>query len=43
MSFAFRFIPSYFDKDFSSGIPILSEEGRNAVEEELREGISDTP
>lgn len=38
----FRFIPTYFDKDFTSGIPVLTDEGRKAVEEELRELVSDT-
>ena len=32
-----RFIPLYFEKDISSGIPTLTREGRKAVEDELRE------
>ena len=32
-----RFIPLYFDKDISTGIPTLTPEGRKAVEEELAE------
>lgn len=32
-----RFIPKYFDSDIDSGIPILTEEGRKALEEELKE------
>ncbi|KAG9311827.1 hypothetical protein JVU11DRAFT_8074 [Chiua virens] len=37
-----EFIPAYFEKDFSLGIPTLTEEGRKAVEEELRECSPDT-
>lgn len=37
----FRFIPTYFDGNWVSGIPTLTEEGRKAVEEELRECASD--
>ncbi|KAG6379565.1 hypothetical protein JVT61DRAFT_10068 [Boletus reticuloceps] len=37
-----EFIPTYFDKDITSGIPVLTEEGRKAVEEELQERTSDT-
>ncbi|KAG8216371.1 hypothetical protein J3R82DRAFT_6452 [Butyriboletus roseoflavus] len=37
-----QFIPTYFEKEFSSGIPILTEEGRKAVEEEIRECTTDT-
>ena len=32
-----RFIPRYFDPDISSGLPTLTEEGRKALEEELKE------
>ena len=32
-----RFEPRYFEKNIESGIPILTMEGRKAVEEELRE------
>ncbi|KAF9012890.1 hypothetical protein BDZ89DRAFT_1023836 [Hymenopellis radicata] len=32
-----EFVPRYFDKDISSGVAILTEEGRKAVEEELAE------
>jgi hypothetical protein len=32
-----RFIPLYFEKDISSGVPTLTPEGRKAVEDELRE------
>ena len=32
----------YFDKDVSSGIPVLTEQGRKAVEEELQECTLDT-
>ncbi|KAK7684905.1 hypothetical protein QCA50_011738 [Cerrena zonata] len=32
-----KFIPKYFDSDIDSGIPILTEEGRKALEEELKE------
>lgn len=32
-----RFIPQYFEKDISSGIPVLTSAGRKAVEEELKE------
>ncbi|KAG1741546.1 uncharacterized protein EDB91DRAFT_1131081 [Suillus paluster] len=32
-----QFIPQYFEKDISSGIPILTATGRKAVEEELNE------
>ncbi|KAF8840063.1 hypothetical protein BDN67DRAFT_690098 [Paxillus ammoniavirescens] len=37
-----EFIPRYFEKDISSGAPILTAEGRKAVEEELRERCSGT-
>lgn len=30
-----RFVPVYFEPDISSGQPVLTAEGRNAVEEEL--------
>jgi len=36
------FIPAYFDWDFISGIPELTEEGRKAVEEELRDCTSNS-
>lgn len=32
-----EFIPHYFEKDISSGVPVLTAEGRKALEEELRE------
>ncbi|THU96230.1 hypothetical protein K435DRAFT_858722 [Dendrothele bispora CBS 962.96] len=32
-----EFIPKYFEKDISTGIPTLTEEGRKAVEEEVKE------
>jgi hypothetical protein len=32
-----RFIPQYFERDISSGVPILTAAGRKAVEEELNE------
>lgn len=32
-----RFIPVYFEKDTGNGVPRLTAEGRNAVEEELAE------
>ncbi|KAH7924369.1 hypothetical protein BV22DRAFT_1035182 [Leucogyrophana mollusca] len=32
-----EFIPSYFEKDISAGIPVLTEAGRKAIEEELAE------
>lgn len=32
-----QFIPQYFEKDISSGIPVLTSAGRKAVEEELKE------
>lgn len=31
------FLPSYFEKDIDSGIPKLTAEGRQAVDEELAE------
>lgn len=34
---AHRFVPVYFDKDISSGIPILTAEGRKAIDEEFKE------
>ncbi|KAH0834721.1 hypothetical protein J3R83DRAFT_10270 [Lanmaoa asiatica] len=37
-----EFIPAYFERDICSGIPVLTEAGRKAVEEELRECASDT-
>lgn len=30
-----RFVPVYFEPDISSGQPVLTDEGRKAVEEEL--------
>lgn len=33
-----RFIPAYFDNDISTGIPILTANGREALEAELKEG-----
>ena len=35
--FFFRFIPVYFDSDFESGIPALTEAGLKALEQELLE------
>jgi hypothetical protein len=32
-----QFIPQYFERDISSGVPILTAAGRKAVEEELNE------
>ncbi|KAI0634846.1 hypothetical protein C8Q77DRAFT_1104317 [Trametes polyzona] len=32
-----KFVPRYFEADISSGLPKLTEEGRKAVEEELKE------
>ena len=32
-----RFVPSYFDSDIESGIPKLTEAGRQAIEEEMKE------
>ncbi|KAI8986692.1 hypothetical protein BD414DRAFT_460953 [Trametes punicea] len=32
-----KFVPRYFDPDISSGVPSLTEEGRKAVEDELKE------
>ncbi|KAI6037614.1 hypothetical protein EDC04DRAFT_2129882 [Pisolithus marmoratus] len=32
-----EFIPHYFEKDISSGVPVLTAEGRKALEEELQE------
>ena len=32
-----RFTPKYFDKDISTGLPTLTEEGRKALQEELSE------
>ncbi|KAI0360459.1 hypothetical protein OH77DRAFT_1418382 [Trametes cingulata] len=32
-----KFVPRYFDPDISSGMPSLTEEGRKAIEEELKE------
>ncbi|OJT03455.1 Oxysterol-binding protein-like protein 1 [Trametes pubescens] len=32
-----NFVPRYFDPDLSSGLPELTEEGRKAIEEELKE------
>ncbi|EIM81944.1 uncharacterized protein STEHIDRAFT_65725 [Stereum hirsutum FP-91666 SS1] len=34
-----EFVPKYFEKDIESGMPMLTEEGRRAIEEELREGL----
>ncbi|KAJ3935754.1 MAG: hypothetical protein NXY57DRAFT_957850 [Lentinula lateritia] len=31
------FVPQYFEEDISSGVPILTEEGRKAIAEELQE------
>lgn len=30
-------MPQYFEEDISSGVPILTEEGRKAIAEELQE------
>jgi oxysterol-binding protein-related protein 9/10/11 len=35
-----RFVPRYFEKNIESGIPILTAQGRKAVEEEYRESSS---
>lgn len=35
----YRFIPKYFEKDIESGMPRLTEAGRRAVEEELKEDL----
>lgn len=35
-----RFIPVYFEPDISSGQPVLTAEGRKAVEEELGLAVS---
>lgn len=32
----YRFIPTFFEKDISTGIPTLTAEGWKAVEEELK-------
>ena len=32
-----RFVPKFFEQDISTGIPVLTEEGRKAIEEELSE------
>lgn len=32
-----RFVPRYFEKNIDSGVPVLTLEGREAVEEELAE------
>lgn len=39
---AYRFIPKYFEKDIESGMPRLTEAGRRAVEEELKEDLPAT-
>jgi hypothetical protein len=33
---AFRFVPRYFEKDIQSGVPTLTQVGRDALEEELK-------
>jgi len=35
--FLFRFVPRYFDKDLEKGYADLTDEGRAAVEEEMKE------
>ncbi|KAH7908645.1 hypothetical protein BJ138DRAFT_1174081 [Hygrophoropsis aurantiaca] len=35
-----EFIPSYFEKDISSGVPVLTEAGKKAIDEELAEDSS---
>lgn len=32
-----RFVPSYFESDLESGIPKLTDAGRQAMEEEMEE------
>lgn len=32
-----RFIPRYFEKDISTGVPSLTPEGRKAIQQELAE------
>ncbi|KAI0646560.1 hypothetical protein C8Q79DRAFT_963358 [Trametes meyenii] len=32
-----KFVPRYFDPDISSGMPTLTDEGRKAIEEEIKE------
>lgn len=31
-----RFVPKYFEKDIQSGVPTLTQAGRDALEEELK-------
>ncbi|EIN09023.1 hypothetical protein PUNSTDRAFT_52431 [Punctularia strigosozonata HHB-11173 SS5] len=38
-----EFAPVYFEKEIDSGIPQLTEAGRKAIEEELREGHPEEP
>jgi hypothetical protein len=35
-----RFVPVYFEKDIDSGIPVLTDAGRKAIEEELQDDDS---
>lgn len=35
-----RFTPWYFEKDISSGVPVLTAEGRRAIAEEMAEASS---
>lgn len=32
----YRFVPTYFEKDISSGMPVLTAEGLKAIEEEMK-------
>ena len=34
---SYRFIPQYFESDIDSGIPVLTPEGKKALEEEFSE------
>lgn len=36
-SLAFRFVPRYFEKDFTSGLAKITPEGLKAIEEEMKE------
>ena len=31
-----RFVPRYFEKDIQSGVPTLTQAGRNALDEEVK-------
>lgn len=39
---ATRFIPRYFDSNFDSGIPTLTDEGYKALHEEMKEEAGHT-